>query len=89
MPSDAFGIDCADHDGLDFVVRIFENNVLIAGVRMDGSDFPVERRFWFYPVQPRPVFASPKQSNGVWRIDLQLGWNIDKADQSKPETVTP
>ncbi|MDP5336656.1 MAG: FAD-dependent monooxygenase, partial [Paracoccaceae bacterium] len=30
-----------------------------------------------------------KQPDGVWRIDLQLGWDIDKAEEKKPENVIP
>ncbi len=30
-----------------------------------------------------------KQPDNVWRIDLQLGQNIDKAEESRPERVIP
>src|SRR5690606_24032023 len=30
-----------------------------------------------------------KQPDDVWRIDLQLGWNIDREEARKPENVTP
>jgi 3-(3-hydroxy-phenyl)propionate hydroxylase len=30
-----------------------------------------------------------KQPDNVWRVDLQLGWNIDKKEQAKPENVIP
>jgi 3-(3-hydroxy-phenyl)propionate hydroxylase len=30
-----------------------------------------------------------KQPDGVWRIDLQLGWDIDKKEEKKPEKVIP
>ena len=77
--------------GLDFVGRIFEDNFLIADVVMEDSpDFPVERRFWFDPPFNRGQSALlHKQPDNVWRIDLQLGWNIDKATESKPENVIP
>jgi 3-(3-hydroxy-phenyl)propionate hydroxylase len=77
--------------GLDFVGRVFEDNFLIADVVMEDSpDFPVERRFWFDPPFNRGQSALlHKQPDNVWRIDLQLGWNIDKAEESKPERVIP
>jgi len=77
--------------GLDFVGRVFEDNFLIADIVMDDSPaFPVERRFWFDPPFNRGQSALlHKQPDNVWRIDLQLGWDIDKAEESKPEKVIP
>lgn len=77
--------------GLDFVGRVFEDNFLIADVVMpDSPNFPVERRFWFDPPFNRGQSALlHKQPDNVWRIDLQLGWNIDKALESRPERVIP
>lgn len=77
--------------GLDFVGRVFEDNFLIADVVMEDSpDFPVERRFWFDPPFNRGQSALlHKQPDNVWRIDLQLGWQIDKVKESKPENVIP
>ncbi|MDV4143343.1 FAD-dependent oxidoreductase [Shimia sp. FJ5] len=75
--------------GLDFVGRIFEDNFLIADVIMD-ADFPTERWFWFDPPFNRGQSALlHKQPDGVWRIDLQLGWDIDKEEEKKPENVIP
>ncbi|MFS4436962.1 FAD-dependent oxidoreductase [Paracoccaceae bacterium GXU_MW_L88] len=74
--------------GLDFVGRVFEDNFLIADVTMD-ADFPTERWFWFDPpFNPGQSALLHKQPDGVWRIDLQLGWDIDKAAEKKPENVT-
>ncbi len=77
--------------GLDFVGRVFEDNFLIADVVMEDSPaFPVERRFWFDPPFNRGQSALlHKQPDNVWRIDLQLGWNIDKTREAKPENVIP
>ncbi|MEP4031595.1 FAD-dependent oxidoreductase [Roseibium polysiphoniae] len=75
--------------GLDFIGRVFEDNFLIADVTMK-ADFPVERWFWFDP--PFNMGQSAllhKQPDGVWRIDLQLGWDIDKDEEKKPEKVIP
>ena len=75
--------------GLDFVGRVFEDNFLIADVVMD-ADFPTERWFWFDPPFNRGQSALlHKQPDGVWRIDLQLGWDIDKEEEKKPENVIP
>ena len=77
--------------GLDFVGRVFEDNFLIADIVMaDSPAFPVERRFWFDPPFNRGQSALlHKQPDNVWRIDLQLGWNIDRQEESKPENVIP
>lgn len=73
--------------GLDFVGRIFEDNFLIADVVME-SEIPSERWFWFDPPFNRGQSALlHKQPDGVWRIDLQLGWEIDKEKEKKPENV--
>lgn len=75
--------------GLDFVGRVFEDNFLIADVKMDG-DFPTERWFWFDPpFNPGQSALLHKQPDGVWRIDLQLGWDIDREAAVKPENVIP
>ncbi|SDI35168.1 FAD-dependent oxidoreductase [Lutimaribacter saemankumensis] len=75
--------------GLDFVGRVFEDNFLIADVIMD-ADFPTERWFWFDPPFNKGQSALlHKQPDGVWRIDLQLGWDIDKEEEKKPENVIP
>ena len=75
--------------GKDFVGRVFEDNFLIADVVME-ADFPTERWFWFDPPFNRDQSALlHKQPDGVWRIDLQLGWDIDKEREKKPENVIP
>ena len=75
--------------GLDFVGRIFEDNFLIADVIME-ADFPTERWFWFDPPFNRGQSALlHKQPDNVWRIDLQLGWDIDKEAEKRTEKVVP
>ncbi|WP_424977742.1 FAD-dependent oxidoreductase [Leisingera sp. S232] len=75
--------------GLDFVGRVFEDNFLIADVVME-ADFPTERWFWFDPPFNKGQSALlHKQPDGVWRIDLQLGWDIDKEREKRPENVIP
>jgi 3-(3-hydroxy-phenyl)propionate hydroxylase len=75
--------------GLDFIGRAFEDNFLIADVVMD-AEFPTERWFWFDPPFNRGQSALlHKQPDRVWRIDLQLGRNIDKEEEKRPERVIP
>ena len=75
--------------GKDFVGRVFEDNFLIADVIME-ADFPTERWFWFDPPFNRGQSALlHKQPDNVWRIDLQLGWDIDKEHEKRPENVIP
>ncbi|MBL4892875.1 MAG: FAD-dependent oxidoreductase [Rhizobiaceae bacterium] len=74
---------------LDFGGRVFEDNFLIADVLMEAQ-FPAERWFWFDPPFNRNQSALlHKQPDGVWRIDLQLGWDIDKEKEKLPENVIP
>ncbi|MEE9319290.1 MAG: FAD-dependent oxidoreductase [Granulosicoccus sp.] len=75
--------------GLDFVGRVFEDNFLIADVIME-AEFPTERWFWFDPPFNRGQSALlHKQPDNVWRIDLQLGRDIDRDKEMKPENVIP
>jgi len=74
--------------GLEFSGRVFEDNFLIADVVME-ADFPTERWFWFDPPFNRGQSALlHKQPDNVWRIDMQLGWDIDRDKELEPENVT-
>ncbi len=76
--------------GLDFEGRIFEDNFLIADVRMKASPRRAERWFWFDPpFNPGQSALMHKQPDGVWRIDFQLGWDIDRDACVRPENVEP
>ncbi|CTQ51452.1 FAD-dependent oxidoreductase [Jannaschia donghaensis] len=73
--------------GLDFGGRVFEDNFLIADIRMD-ADHPVERRFWFDPPFNRGETAlMHKQPDDVWRLDFQLGWDIDRKAEMATDKV--
>ncbi|WP_339758550.1 FAD-dependent oxidoreductase [uncultured Hoeflea sp.] len=73
--------------GLDFTGRVFEDNFLIADVVMEAK-FPTERWFWFDPPFNRGQSALlHKQPDNVWRIDFQLGWDIDRAEELRPENI--
>ena len=75
--------------GLEFMGEQFEDQFLIADVRMT-ADFPVERWFWFDP----PFHGGQscllhKQPDDVWRIDLQLSPDADTEHERQPEVVRP
>ena len=73
--------------GLGFEGRVFEDNFLIADIVMK-ADFPVERRFWFDPpFNPNQTALMHKQPDDVWRLDFQLGWDIDRAEELKEENI--
>jgi len=75
--------------GLEFEGRVFEDRFLISDVKMK-ADFPTERWFWFSP----PFHAGPsallhRQADDIWRIDLQLGPDVDPEEEKRPERVIP
>ncbi len=75
--------------GLDFAGRVFEDNFLIADVKFKQKR-PSERWFWFDPPFNKGRTALlHKQPDDVWRLDFQLGWDIDKDEAIKTENVAP
>lgn len=75
--------------GLDFIGEQFEDQFLIADVKMAAA-FPTERWFWFEP----PFHGGQsallhKQPDGEWRIDLQLSPDADAEYERRPEIVRP
>jgi 3-(3-hydroxy-phenyl)propionate hydroxylase len=75
--------------GAEFTGKVFEDQFLIADVRMT-AEFPTERWFWFDP----PFHAGRsallhKQPDDIWRIDLQLNPDADPAVEKLPENVRP
>ena len=74
--------------GLSFDGRVFEDNFLIADVRMT-ADFPTERWFWFEPPFKNSGASAllHKQPDDIWRIDFQLGWDIDREKELKTENI--
>lgn len=73
---------------LDFEGRVFEDSFLIADIRM-RADFPTERWFWFEPAFKDSGASAllHKQPDGVWRIDFQIGWDIDRKEEMKEENI--
>ncbi|TFY96826.1 FAD-dependent oxidoreductase [Ramlibacter rhizophilus] len=75
--------------GLDIEGRIFMDRFLIADVVMQ-ADYPAERWLWFDPPFHRhQTVLLHKQSDNIWRIDFQLGWDADPEEEKKPENVIP
>jgi 3-(3-hydroxy-phenyl)propionate hydroxylase len=75
--------------GADFKGQQFEDQFLIADVKMT-AEFPTERWFWFDP----PFHAGRsallhRQPDDIWRIDLQLSPDADPVAEKLPENVRP
>jgi 3-(3-hydroxy-phenyl)propionate hydroxylase len=75
--------------GLESEGQVFRDRFLIADLHMT-SDFPTERWFWFDPpFHPGQSVLLHRQSDDVWRIDFQLGWDADPDEEKKPEKIMP
>ena len=75
--------------GAGFSGQFFQDRFLIADVVMK-ADFPTERWFWFDPPFHRgQSVLLHKQSENVWRIDFQLGWDADPELEKQPDRVIP
>ncbi len=75
--------------GAEFTGQFFQDRFLIADVRMK-ADFPTERWFWFDPpFHPGQSVLLHRQSDNIWRIDFQLGWDANPDEEKKPERVIP
>ena len=73
--------------GLPYTGEAFDENFLIADIKMK-ADFPSERWFWFDPpFNPGQSALLHKQPDGVWRIDLQLGRDVDRERELDPERI--
>lgn len=73
--------------GAEFTGQFFQDRFLIADIVMK-ADFPTERWFWFDPDFHRGQSALlHKQSDDVWRLDFQLGWEADPAEELKSEKI--
>ncbi|MGB3278697.1 MAG: FAD-dependent oxidoreductase [Pseudorhodobacter sp.] len=75
--------------GAEFTGQFFQDRFLIADIVMK-ADFPTERWFWFDPDFHRGQSALlHKQSDDVWRLDFQLGWDSDPEVEKRPENIIP
>ncbi|MEL7465082.1 MAG: FAD-dependent oxidoreductase [Pseudomonadota bacterium] len=74
--------------GLEFEGRVFQDSFLIADIKMTDTEFPTERWFWFEP--PHGSGSSTllhKQPDDVWRVDFQIGWDVDRKEEMKEENI--
>jgi 3-(3-hydroxy-phenyl)propionate hydroxylase len=75
--------------GMEFAGEVFEDQFLIADIKMHAA-FPPERRFWFDPPFHSGRSAlMHRQPDDVWRIDLQLPAHADAEVEKRPENVRP
>ena len=78
-----------DMVGAEFTGQFFQDRFLIADIVMKAG-FPTERWFWFDPDFHKGQSALlHKQSDDVWRLDFQLGWDSDPNEEKKPENIIP
>ncbi|MBL8345245.1 MAG: FAD-dependent oxidoreductase [Rubrivivax sp.] len=79
--------------GLDIEGKVFQDRFLIADIVLERELFPAdrtERRFWFEPTFFNGQSAlMHREADNVWRIDFQLGWDVDPEEEKKPEKVIP
>lgn len=74
--------------GLDFEGRVFKDSFLIADIRMKSNSFPTERWFWFEPwFKSGASTLLHKQPDDVWRVDFQIGWDVDRKEEMKEENI--
>ena len=72
---------------LPFPGEIFNDQFLIADIRL-ARELPKERRFWFYPpFHPTNSVLLHRQADDVLRVDFQLGRDADPEEEKKPENV--
>jgi len=73
--------------GLPFPGEVFNDQFLIADIRL-LNELPKERRFWFYPpFHPTNSVLLHRQADDVLRVDFQLGRDADAEEEKKPENV--
>ena len=73
---------------LDFEGRVFEDSFLIADIKMTSDSFPTERWFWFEPwFKSGASTLLHRQPDDVWRVDFQIGWDVDRKEELKEENI--
>ncbi|SPF78881.1 Anhydrotetracycline monooxygenase [Aliiroseovarius pelagivivens] len=74
---------------LDFTGKVFQDSFLIADIKMKGEiEFPTERWFWFEPSHGSGASTLlHKQPDDVWRVDFQIGWDVDRKEEMKEENI--
>jgi len=87
--ADGANSDLRSFMGLQSSGKVFEDRFLIADIVMQ-ADFPPERWFNFDPSYHRGQSTLlHRQSDNVWRLDFQLGWDKDPEVEKRPENVIP
>lgn len=74
---------------MDFTGKVFQDSFLIADIKMKGEmEFPTERWFWFEPSHGEGASTLlHKQPDDVWRVDFQIGWDVDRKEELKEENI--
>lgn len=73
--------------GLEFDGRVFQDSFLIADIHMT-AEFPTERWFWFEPSHGSGASTLlHKQPDNTWRIDFQIGWDVDRKEEMKEANI--
>lgn len=74
---------------MDFTGKVFQDSFLIADIKMKGDvEFPTERWFWFEPSHGEGASTLlHKQPDDVWRVDFQIGWDVDRTEEMKEENI--
>ncbi len=87
--ADGAGSQIRSMMGLESKGQIFKDRFLIVDIVMK-ADFPTERWFAFEPSYHNGGSTLlHKQSDNVWRLDFQLGWDADPEQELKPENIIP
>ena len=74
--------------GLEFEGQVFRDSFLIADIRMKTERFPTERWFWFEPwFKSGASTLLHKQPDDVWRVDFQIGWDVDRQEELKEDNI--
>lgn len=74
--------------GLRFDGNAFEDCFLIADITVHAPLPNADRRFWFHPTfHAGDTALCHKQGDGMWRVDFQLGTNIDREAEMDPARV--
>lgn len=73
--------------GLDFSGTTFADRFLIADIRADLPLAPEPRFFFDHPTNPGSTILIHPQPDGVWRIDWQLGREVDIVAERSPDAL--
>lgn len=74
---------------LEFSGKVFQDSFLIADIKITSDvQFPTERWFWFEPTHGSGASTLlHKQPDDVWRVDFQIGWDVDRKEELKEENI--